>query len=131
MDPSEYAALIERYVAAYNAFDIDGMVASLHEEVAFRNVSDGVVTHETRGVAAFRAQAAEGARIFSAREQRITGMSPIADDGEPGMAVEIDYQAVLASDLPNGMKAGDTIELSGRSEFRFRDGRIVSIVDHS
>jgi ketosteroid isomerase-like protein len=129
MDPSEQVALIKRYVAAYNAFDIDGMIASVHEEVAFRNISDGVVTHETRGVAAFRAQAAEGARIFSSREQTITGVSPLADDGEPGMAVEIDYRAVLASDLPNGMKAGDTIELTGRSEFRFRDGRIVSIVD--
>ncbi len=30
MDSSQHAALIQRYIAAYNGFDIDGMIATLH-----------------------------------------------------------------------------------------------------
>lgn len=43
----------------------------------------------------------------------------------------IDYEGVLASDLPNGMKAGETLRLNGRSEFTFRDGKIYRIADIS
>jgi hypothetical protein len=45
--------------------------------------------------------------------------------------VAIAYEAELAIDLPNGMKAGDRLSLAGRSEFRFRDGKISHLVDHS
>jgi hypothetical protein len=37
----------------------------------------------------------------------------------------------LASDLPNGMKAGETLRLNGRSEFTFCDGKIYRIKDVS
>lgn len=131
MDQKQQLALIERYVAAYNAIDVEAMMAPLHEEVAFRNVSGGEVTHETKGLAAFRVQAEEGARMFAARAQRITGTKPIADGGDPGLTVGIAYSGVLARDLPNGAKAGDAIELTGESEFRFREGKIVAIIDQS
>jgi hypothetical protein len=38
---------------------------------------------------------------------------------------------LLASDLPNGIRAGETLRLEGRSELGFRDGRIDRIADHS
>jgi hypothetical protein len=131
MDPSEQDALIARYVAAYNAFDVQGMVEPLHEEVVFRNISNGVVTHESTGLAAFTAQAKAAAGLFSSRHQEITASKPAVDGGDPGRTVAINYRATLATDLPNGMRSGDTIELSGESEFRFRDGKIVSIIDRA
>lgn len=131
MDPSEQDALIAHYVTAYNAFDIQGMVEPLHEEVVFRNISNGVVTHESTGLAAFTAQAKAAAAFFSSRHQEITASKSVVDGGDPGRTVAITYRATLATDLPNGMRSGDTIELSGASEFRFRDGKIVSIIDRA
>lgn len=131
MKTSEQYALVERYVAAYNAFDVEGMIAPLHEDVVFRNIANGEVTHETTGVAAFREQAKAATALFTTRRQRIVDWTPVGDEGSPGLIVGIDYHAVLAADLPNGMKAGEAISLSAKSEFRFRDGSIVAIVDRA
>jgi hypothetical protein len=45
--------------------------------------------------------------------------------------VVVDFTAVLAADLPNDLKAGDTLAVRGESEFVFKDGLIWSIVDES
>ena len=50
---------------------------------------------------------------------------------EDGVSVELDYVGVLATDLPNGKKAGETLRLTGRSHFVFRDGKIVRLTDYS
>lgn len=131
MDETERRAAVERYVAAYNAFDVSGMLRELHDDVLFRNVSGGAVTHETRGVDAFREQAEEGAALFASRMQTIVALSPVDDGGRPGLRATIRYGAVLARDLPNGMTAGQALALEGESEFRFENGRIVSIIDAS
>jgi len=38
---------------------------------------------------------------------------------------------VVAIDLPNGWKAGQSLSFTGASAFRIRDGKIASIVDES
>ncbi|MNJ05657.1 hypothetical protein D3C73_1671250 [compost metagenome] len=45
--------------------------------------------------------------------------------------VEINYEGKLAADLPNGLKAGDTIELKGKTIFLVRDQKIAVIEDYS
>lgn len=45
--------------------------------------------------------------------------------------VEIDYTAVVATDLPNGWTAGQKLAFSGASAFQVKNGKIVSIVDES
>ena len=127
MSPDEQRALIDRYLAAYNAFDVDGMVALVHPEVAFRNVSGGEVTHTTTGVDAFRALAEASKGFFSSRRQTVTVFTT---DGDTAMA-DIAYEGVLAADLPNGMKAGETLALTGQSTFVFRDLLIYRITDAS
>lgn len=57
MTESEQRALIDAYLAAYNRFDIDGMLATLTEDVRFENWSGGVLTASSDGAAAFRALA--------------------------------------------------------------------------
>jgi len=42
-------ALIERYVAAYNAFDVEGMLATLAADVRFENWSGGQLTAASDG----------------------------------------------------------------------------------
>lgn len=119
--------LINRYINAYNAFDIDGMMAIVHPEIKFKNITGGEVNAEASGVDEFRQMAEQSKELFSSREQEISEFT--ADGNEA--SIHINYEAVLASDLPNGMKKGETLKLNGRSEFRFMDGKISSITDYS
>ncbi|WP_419769565.1 MAG: hypothetical protein ACNI3C_09485 [Candidatus Marinarcus sp.] len=45
--------------------------------------------------------------------------------------IEIDYVGEFASDIPDAPKAGDTINLKGKSEFVFKDGSIIKLTDIS
>jgi len=45
--------------------------------------------------------------------------------------IGVDYTGVLAADLPNGMKTGDVLRLTGRSDFVFNEGKISRITDYS
>ena len=44
---------------------------------------------------------------------------------------EDDYQGVLVQELPNGLKAGDTLQLKGKSIFTFADSKAVKLQDES
>lgn len=120
-------ALIETYIAAYNARDADQMIACLAEDVVFRNISDGELTAEASGRAAFEEMARAAIVAFSARRQTVKNAITVADT----TLVELDYSATLATDLPNGWKAGQVIALAGASLFRTRAGQIVEIIDQS
>ena len=47
------------------------------------------------------------------------------------VTVDIAYRGELAVDLPNGMKAGEQLQLNGRSEFESDKGRLIKIADFS
>lgn len=122
-----HRAQIERYVTAYNAFDVAGMLALLHAEVIFQNVTGGEVTAEAHGIEEFRQLAERSVRLFASRRQTIRDYR--SDDERA--TIHIDYEGVLAEDLSPELRAGDTLRLSGRSTFEFRDGQIARIVDES
>ncbi len=117
--------IITTYIAAYNARDVDAMLATLSDDVRFENISGDETTHVTEGKDAFAQLAHQGVTLFSERRQTVTNV--IA--GGDRVAVAIAYHAVVAMDLPNGWKAGDVIDLTGTSFFRLRDGSIADIVD--
>jgi hypothetical protein len=74
MDETEQRDLIARYVAAYNCFDVDGMLDLLTDDVRFENVSGGQVTASAPGAVEFRALAERVSALFLEREQRVTGV---------------------------------------------------------
>lgn len=121
----EKQKIVEEYVNAYNNFDIEGMLKNLHENVVFRNISNGIVDLMTIGIDEFERQAEEAKLMFSARSQKITETEFEKDKVEVG----IDYKGTLAIDLPNGLTAGNEFQLSGKSVFRFSDGKIIEIED--
>jgi len=127
MTAKEIQALIERYIAAYNAFDVEGMLALLHPDVLFRNVAGGTVTAEADGIGALRALAVQSKGLFASRRQEIANLSIEGDRA----SASVDFEGVLALDVPGGPKAGGTLSLSGRSEFEFRDGLFYRIIDIS
>ncbi|WP_045688884.1 nuclear transport factor 2 family protein [Hymenobacter sp. AT01-02] len=127
MDVAKQKQLVQDYIEAYNRFDVDGMLRYLHEDVVFRNVSNGEVNLTLTGKEAFRQQAQQALQYFSQREQRVTNWQ-VADNH---VEVSLDYTAVAAIDFPNGLEAGDTLQLQGKSVFQFADGLIISIDDIS
>ena len=127
MNNSDIKELIDRYLVAYNSFDIEGMLTLLSPDIRFENYSDGQLTHSTSGINEFRELAEKSKSLLSEREQRIMKLmlnhnSAIAD---------IAYRGHLAADIPDGPSAGTVVELQGRSEFSFKDGQISKIVDRS
>ncbi|RNB56338.1 nuclear transport factor 2 family protein [Brevibacillus gelatini] len=123
----EVKQMIEDYVRAYNSFDVEGMIKLLHKDILFKNFSNGELNTETRGTEEFRELAEKSSKIFSNRRQTITGYSALGDKVE----VQIEYEGRLAVDLPNGLKAGDTLQLKGKSVFELKEGKISLIEDYS
>ncbi|EFM08382.1 conserved hypothetical protein [Paenibacillus curdlanolyticus YK9] len=124
---AENRVIIETYLEAYNAFDIPGIVALLHPKVAFRNFSDGTLTMETNGIEAFQQLAEQSAALFSSRRQTMTSYSASGNRIE----IQIDYEATLSADLPNVLKAGDSLQLQGKSIFEITEGKLSLIEDYS
>lgn len=127
MTESQQGKTIDVYIRAYNAFDIDGMIALLSPEIRFENYSGGELTASADGINEFRRLAETAKSMFSEREQRMTSLK---FDGDEAFA-EIDYRGRLAADIPGGPAPGALLELKGTTEFTFRDGRIARIVDRS
>ncbi|WP_111412245.1 nuclear transport factor 2 family protein [Billgrantia lactosivorans] len=127
MDESTKRDLIERYITAYNHFDIDGMLAVLEPDVIFENYSGDELTTSANGIDEFRQLAEHAKGFFSERVQRVSSLT----FSEAGATAEIDYHGRLAQDIPGGPKAGSLIELNGVSEFSFGSERITRIVDRS
>lgn len=119
--------LIDRYLAAYNTFDIDGMLALLSPDVRFENYAGDRLTDAVTGIDAFRELADKSRTLFSEREQRVIGL---AFDQDVAVA-DIAYRGRLAVDVPDGPSAGTVLDLQGQSTFSFRNGRISRIVDRS
>lgn len=119
--------IIRQYIEAYNGFNIDAILALMHPDIRFQNISHGEINAQTRGKPEFEALARQSAALFTARSQSLRSLQ-ISEDKA---IAEIDFLALLASDLPNGLKAGAKLELKGTTEFLFKDGLIWSIIDES
>lgn len=124
---AELPTPIESYIAAYNAIDVDAMLACLADDVHFQNIAEGAVNAETFSKQEFATLAQVGAGAFAARRQ--TAMHSITVAGRT--MIEIDYWATVAVDLPNGWKAGQEQAFRGASYFELSDGLISRIIDES
>ena len=118
---------IERYIQAYNQFDVEGMIKDLHQDVVFENYSGNELSLSIKGIDEFKNQAETSKGYFSKREQEISNWVIKGDVIEVG----INFRATLAIDFPNGMKAGNELSLNGKSIFQFSEGKIVRITDKS
>ncbi|MDT3766356.1 nuclear transport factor 2 family protein [Priestia filamentosa] len=127
MKNDEMKSLIQKYINFYNSFNIEGMLQLLDENITFRNVSNGVINTETKGINQFRRLAEQSKRIFSERYQTINHYSIKGDQVE----VEVDYEGILATDLPNGPKAGETLKIKGKTIFTFKNKKLSVIEDYS
>lgn len=127
MDTDKAKALIEKYLHAYNCLDVDAMMDFVDPEIEFRNVCGGDLDTTAVGRDEFRELAQQSAFLFSSREQTPTKF----EAKDETVSVDIDFSGTLATDIPNGMKAGEQLRVTGRSEFVFRDEKIYRLTDFS
>ena len=109
---------LREYIQSYNSFDIDKMLSLFTEDCIFENISNSSPPLKVVGIRELEKTARGSSKLFKERQQKIVNQV-FADNRA---AVRIEYNAVLASDLPNGMKAGQTLNLQGASFFEF-EGR--------
>ncbi|CAI2765730.1 MULTISPECIES: nuclear transport factor 2-like protein [Flavobacterium] len=119
--------IIKNYVEGYNQFDIDKMTTDFSRDIVFENIQNGEVNMTLNGLNEFKEQAENAKAYFSTRSQVITVLNHFESKTE----IEIDYHAVLAMDFPNGMKAGEELNLKGKSVFEFLDNKILKLSDIS
>ena len=119
--------IVARYIDAYNRMNVQAMLDCLSGDVRFINRSNGETTNETHGIEAFRALAEQGVQLFAEREQTILDCIAIDDRS----AVRIGYRAKVKTDLPNGWKAGQEVEMTGTSFFMISEGKISEVIDAS
>lgn len=124
---SHYKKTIERYIRSYNEMNVEEMIADLSENVLFEHISGDILELSLKGKEAFRQQAQDALKMFKNRKQTIESWA----FKEQEVTVGIKYQATLAVDLPNGMKSGDMLELSGQSVFLFEGDEIKKLTDRS
>ena len=119
--------IVARYIDAYNRMNVQAMLDCLSGDVRFINRSNGETTNETHGIEAFRALAEQGVQLFAKREQTILECIAIDDRA----AMRIGYRAKVKTDLPNGWKAGQEVEMTGTSFFMISEGKISEVIDAS
>ncbi|MBN1948065.1 MAG: nuclear transport factor 2 family protein [Bradymonadales bacterium] len=119
--------VIRRYLQAYNALDIEAMLATLSEDVVFENHTNNGDSIRSVGRAALEILARQTADVFSARSQTV--MDAVVESDR--VAILVDYKATVARNLPIGWQADQQIEIKGASFFTLRDGLITQIVDLS
>jgi hypothetical protein len=117
--------LVDRYIEAYNACDFDAMLALMERQVVFENFSQGVLTARAVGIAQLREMAEKSATLFRKRKQTVLTYVEAGD----AATVDILFEGTLAANLPNGLKAGQSLSLYGLSEFRFANGLISGLRD--
>src|SRR4051794_23809819 len=94
--------LIDRYLAAYNAFDIDAMLAQLDPDIRFENYSGGQLTADASGIEEFRRLAEQSKDLFSEREQRVTSLARRLTQTGATLVAEIAWRGRIAADIPGG-----------------------------
>lgn len=127
MENLRNTAIIINYIESYNNFDIKGMLRDIDQDVVFENITNGKIDLQLKGKAEFEQQAETAMKYFRMRSQKIEAWH----FAQHLITVDIQYRAVLALDLLNGLKSGDTLELKGKSDFVIEEGKIKLIRDYS
>lgn len=119
--------VIRQYIASYNNRDIDAMLACVTDDVVFENISNAGQSMRLDGKAMMRQVAEVSGNAFSYRRQRLINLVT----GTGTAAAEIEFEGRAAVDLPNGVRAGETVKVRGASFFEFRGPLLCRIADYS
>ncbi len=125
MENQEMKEIVYQYFKAYSEFDVQKMGSFLHDDVEFKNISNGEVTLALNGKTAFINQAKHAVNLFEKRKIKVKSFT-FEDEF---LDVKLDFMGILAVDVPEDHKKGDKIEMEGRSRLKFSSDKIISIED--
>ncbi len=126
MRQEQMLEIINGYIKAYNAMDVPGMSSFLHPDIIFHNVQNGQYNLSVNGKEEFEALAEQALGLFKSRKQTIQKITY----ADAKAKADINYEGVLAVNMDGFGLAGETKQLTGRSEFVFKDGLIHILTDH-
>ena len=119
--------IIQEYIKAYNGFNVERMLRNIHKDVEFKNIANGEVNVQIKGISALKKQAEQAANLFDKREMKIIEYVIKGNTVE----TKIRFEGVFAVDVPDGPEAGELVKINGKSIFQFEKGKIISIEDIS
>lgn len=119
--------IINRYIECYNQHDIEGMLDCVTEDVVFENISNTGQSMRLEGRERMGEVAELSGNAFSYRRQKLVNL--VIGTGKA--SAEIEFEGKAAVDLPNGVKAGETVKIRGASFFEFRGRLLCRIADYS
>lgn len=125
----DFEKIVRTFIKHYNSFDVDKMCDLFTDDCIFENVNNSTGTIKCSGKNELKNMALQASNYFKTRKQTITNL--ILDKDKNKIAVEIDYEAILACDFPNGSKKGDLLRLKGISIYEFEGNKIKRLVDFS
>ena len=122
-----HKAIVEKYIDAYNNFNIEDMMSCFLQTASFENVSNASGSICLQGVDEIKKLANKSKEFFISRKQEVLHWH----EGKDHVVVEILYKAVLNIDFSDTLKKGNSLELKGVSIFEFKNGKISRLVDFS
>lgn len=117
--------IIDEYIRAYNNMDMENMIKNIHENVEFKNITNGEVNLKLNGIESFKNQIKQAFNLFEKRKMKIIEQKC----GNNVVENTVDFTGILALDIPEGPKSGELIKLKSKSVFQFDKGKIISIED--
>lgn len=119
--------LVDQYTLHHNAFHVKELVDLFTDDCVFQNMTNTAGVVECQGKAELTSMTEQSKGFFKTRHQAIKNWII----GENSIAIETEFTGVLACDLENGFKTGDTLTIQGVSIFEFENGKIKRLTDYS
>jgi hypothetical protein len=115
--------MIEQYIQAYNAMDVEGMMENLDQTIEFEFQLDGRIEMKITGFREFREQAEKNLLNFSHRHQKIMGYRMEGNS----IFVNIEFRGTISPEF--AQSDNQILELKGTAEFVFFEGKIIQIIE--
>jgi len=117
--------IVQKYINAYNNFDIEGMMSCMHTDCIFESRHNGELSFTTKGKHSFRQICSVAKNNYSFRKQIIEGFT---SKGEL-LEVKFYFKGTLAIDLDEMGKKGEKIAFETKSIFEFKNGLIYKLIN--
>ena len=77
MDEKLFCKIIEDYITAYNNFDTEKMLANMHDDIHFENITGGIVSLTVDGKDELRKQAEQGKNYLKSEDRKLRELNSI------------------------------------------------------
>jgi len=116
---------VQKYISAYNDFDIETMVSLMHADCIFESRENNVVMFSTKGKTSFRQICNLSKKNYKYRNQVIEDFKHYDNKVE----VKLYFKATLAVDIPDLGKKDEQIAFETKSIFEFKNDLIYKITN--